>query len=432
MNCRNRRLRRALFAWPLTLTLVALLAPAAVRAQWVVSLDVDGALAVSEPQASEFGPGGSVGLGVYRAFTPWLLVGVRARGTLLTDGPAPTDVTLADRGAGGLATVGPSLRLRPLGVRGDGSGPFLEGSAGAALTGDLTRVSFEAGFGWLFGAGFIALGPTVRYLQILQPQGGLRESDARIVMIGLEGTLFDSTAPAERPRVVEDPDLDGDGIPNAADACPRVPEDRDGFEDADGCPDRDNDRDGIYDHVDQCRDVAEDIDGFEDADGCPDPDDDGDGILDGVDACPRDAEIVNGVEDEDGCPDEGLVTLVGDRVVLDDHVLFAFGEARVRSAARPVVRALARLVLAHPEWARVRIEGHADVRGSDAINQALTERRAENVREALVEAGVPAALLTAAGFGRSRPRDEGATAAAHARNRRVEFVVETVAPEAQP
>ena len=430
MNFRNRHLHSALFAS--LITLVAPFAPAAARAQWVVSLDVDGVLAVSEPEASEFGPGGSVGLGVYRAFTPWLLVGARARGTLLSDGPEPTDVTLANRGVGGLATVGPSLRVRPLAVLGDGSGPFLEGSAGAALTGNLARVSVEAGVGWLFGAGFVAIGPTVRYLQILQQQGGLRESDARIVMIGLEGTLFEAPAPVEPSRVVEDPDFDGDGILNADDACPRVPEDRDGFEDADGCPDRDNDRDGIYDADDRCRDVAEDVDGFEDADGCPDPDDDGDGILDGVDACPRDAEIVNGVEDEDGCPDEGLVTLVGDRVVLEDHVLFAFGDARVRSAARPVVRALARLVLNHPEWVRVRIEGHADVRGSDAVNQALTARRAEKVRDALVEAGVPAALLTAAGFGRSRPRDEGATDAAHARNRRVEFVVETVAPEAQP
>ena len=430
MNFRNRHLHSALFAS--LITLVAPFAPAAARAQWGVSLDVDGVLAVSEPEASEFGPGGSVGLGVYRAFTPWLLVGARARGTLLSDGPAPTDVTLANRGVGGLATVGPSLRVRPLAVLGDGSGPFLEGSAGAALTGNLARVSVEAGVGWLFGAGFVAIGPTVRYLQILQQQGGLRESDARIVMIGLEGTLFEAPAPVEPSRVVEDPDFDGDGILNADDACPRVPEDRDGFEDADGCPDRDNDRDGIYDADDRCRDVAEDVDGFEDADGCPDPDDDGDGILDGVDACPRDAEIVNGVEDEDGCPDEGLVTLVGDRVVLEDHVLFAFGDARVRSAARPVVRALARLVLNHPEWVRVRIEGHADVRGSDAVNQALTARRAEKVRDALVEAGVPAALLTAAGFGRSRPRDEGATDAAHARNRRVEFVVETVAPEAQP
>jgi OmpA-OmpF porin, OOP family len=142
---------------------------------------------------------------------------------------------------------------------------------------------------------------------------------------------------------------------------------------------------------------------------------------------------VNGIEDEDGCPDEGLVQLIGDRVVLEDHVLFALGEARVQTGARPIVRALAQLVLHHPEWVRVRVEGHADVRGTDELNLALTVRRAANVVRALVDAGVPATLLTSEGFGRSRPRDVGTSEAAHTRNRRVEFIVETApTPQGQP
>ena len=130
-------------------------------------------------------------------------------------------------------------------------------------------------------------------------------------------------------------DRDGDGIKDDVDKCPDDPEDYDGFEDEDGCPDPDNDKDGIPDEldacpnepgpasnhgcpehlihdrdgdgipddVDKCPDEPEDFDGFEDEDGCPDPDNDHDGIPDKVDLCPNDPEDFDGFEDEDGCPD---------------------------------------------------------------------------------------------------------------------------------
>ena len=66
------------------------------------------------------------------------------------------------------------------------------------------------------------------------------------------------------------PDADGDGIPDDADQCPNEPEDFDGFEDEDGCPDLDNDGDGIPDEVDVCPLDPEDFDGVQDEDGCPD------------------------------------------------------------------------------------------------------------------------------------------------------------------
>ena len=98
-------------------------------------------------------------------------------------------------------------------------------------------------------------------------------------------------------------DPDGDGITGKKDECPKVAEDFDGFEDADGCPDLDNDGDGIADADDRCPDQPEDKDGFEDGDGCPDLDNDGDGIADTDDGCPAEAEDKDGWEDEDGCPD---------------------------------------------------------------------------------------------------------------------------------
>jgi len=98
-------------------------------------------------------------------------------------------------------------------------------------------------------------------------------------------------------------DDDKDGIKNPEDRCPKDPEDRDGFEDTDGCPDPDNDRDGVDDSNDRCPNKAEDRDGYQDEDGCPDPDNDGDGILDAQDKCPNDPEDFDGIEDTDGCPD---------------------------------------------------------------------------------------------------------------------------------
>jgi OmpA-OmpF porin, OOP family len=100
-----------------------------------------------------------------------------------------------------------------------------------------------------------------------------------------------------------DPDNDGDRIPDGQDRCRDTPETVDGFQDADGCPDNDDDNDGVPDDEDRCRNGAEDRDGFQDADGCPDPDNDGDGIEDKRDTCPNGAEDVDGFKDADGCPD---------------------------------------------------------------------------------------------------------------------------------
>ena len=103
-----------------------------------------------------------------------------------------------------------------------------------------------------------------------------------------------------------DPDNDRDGILDEDDECPLIPEDKDGFQDEDGCPEgnvNDRDGDGILDNVDKCPDDPEDFDQFEDEDGCPDPDNDQDGILDVDDLCPNDPEDKDGFEDEDGCPD---------------------------------------------------------------------------------------------------------------------------------
>ena len=112
------------------------------------------------------------------------------------------------------------------------------------------------------------------------------------------------------PSAKQGDDRDGDGIKNDRDKCPDDPEDKDAFQDTDGCPDPDNDGDGFADASDRCPNESQ---GKRAAisvspKGCPDPDSDGDGILDFDDTCPRLPETKNGYQDEDGCPDDASLS----------------------------------------------------------------------------------------------------------------------------
>ncbi len=98
-------------------------------------------------------------------------------------------------------------------------------------------------------------------------------------------------------------DNDDDGVMDTDDKCPLVPEDEDGFEDDDGCPDLDNDKDGVPDTEDACPDEAGPRSGDPTKSGCPNRDRDDDGIPDATDKCPDEPEDKDGFEDDDGCPD---------------------------------------------------------------------------------------------------------------------------------
>jgi outer membrane protein OmpA-like peptidoglycan-associated protein len=94
-------------------------------------------------------------------------------------------------------------------------------------------------------------------------------------------------------------DRDDDGILDEVDACPDQPEDKDLFEDEDGCPDPDNDKDSVLDPLDKCPNTP----GPKENDGCPYGDRDGDGINDKADVCPDAPEDIDGDRDADGRPD---------------------------------------------------------------------------------------------------------------------------------
>ena len=69
------------------------------------------------------------------------------------------------------------------------------------------------------------------------------------------------------------------------------------------------------------------------------------------------------------------------------------------------------------------IEGHCDERGTEEYNRALGDRRAGSLREALAHNGVDAQRITTISYGKDRPVDKGTSEAAHARNRRGEFIL---------
>jgi outer membrane protein OmpA-like peptidoglycan-associated protein len=169
---------------------------------------------------------------------------------------------------------------------------------------------------------------------------------------------------------------------------------------------------------------AEDLDGFEDENGCPDPDNDKDGLLDGVDKCPNEAEVFNGVDDADGCPDAGgpTATVTDTGVQILERIEFDTNKARIRRKSYAILDAVVGALNAHATI-RVRIEGHTDDKAAADFNQTLSERRAEAVKAYLVNKGIAADRLETIGYGETRPRAEGHSAAARTTNRRVEFVI---------
>jgi outer membrane protein OmpA-like peptidoglycan-associated protein len=222
-----------------------------------------------------------------------------------------------------------------------------------------------------------------------------------------------------------DPDNDRDGIPDKTDKCPNHPEDRDNYEDADGCPDPDNDQDGVPDTADKCPLEPEDHDGFQDEDGCPDNDNDGDRIVDVKDKCPNQPEDYDGDRDDDGCPDVKkykLVVVTAKKIELKQKVYFATARTRILPRSFALLDEVAK-VLKDRAKIHVRIEGHTDSRGSARYNRRLSDGRAKSVRRYLIRKGIDAARMIAVGLGEDKPIATNRTRAGRAMNRRVEFVI---------
>ncbi|HEX6791931.1 MAG TPA: OmpA family protein [Candidatus Krumholzibacteria bacterium] len=279
-------------------------------------------------------------------------------------------------------------------------------------------------------------------------------------------------------------DTDRDGVPDNRDGCVDQAEDKDGFQDTDGCPDLDNDHDGVQDANDKCADLGEDVDGFQDEDGCPDLDNDQDGIQDVSDKCPNEPEDFDGDQDTDGCPDlvkdsdndglpddldrcplqaedidgyqddDGCPDLDNDLDGIPDEqdkcptqpetfngvddadgcpdakeigkqfvlrgINFESGRADLTPDSHTVLDQVIASLNAYPE-ARLEIRGHTDAQGPANFNLQLSQKRAESVRQYLIKGGIDPSRVTAVGIGEDEPMASNATAEGRALNRRIEF-----------
>ena len=182
---------------------------------------------------------------------------------------------------------------------------------------------------------------------------------------------------------------------------------------------KDRDGDGIPDNVDRCPDQPEDKDGFQDEDGCPDPDNDGDGIPDTLDKCPNEPETFNNYQDADGCPDE-VPAAVKKFTGVIQGINFKTGSAEILAGSYAILDRAVKVLQDYPE-VNLEISGHTDNRGKADYNLDLSQRRADSVKTYFVQRGIASARLQAIGYGLTRPIADNKSQSGRATNRRTEF-----------
>lgn len=236
-------------------------------------------------------------------------------------------------------------------------GGWVEGVAGGGLTGSDLVPAVEAGAGWSFEAGRVDIGPSVRFVRVMSQDNMDTFGTADLLLVGVD-VVFGR----ERKHV---PLRQHYPAPRpVAEPAPVVK--------------LELDRESIVEHEPSC------------------------------------------AQQLDGCPIAHDIKIENDRIILDERVLFDFNRARVRSGGKALIATIAKMWSEHPDWTRLTIEGHACEIGTDDYNQTLSERRAANVRAALLAHGFSQDRVDSIGFGRSQPRHPGV----HDKNRRVEFVIE--------
>jgi OOP family OmpA-OmpF porin len=214
-------------------------------------------------------------------------------------------------------------------------------------------------------------------------------------------------------------DSDGDGVFDGLDKCADTP--KGAKVDATGCP-MDSDGDGVFDGLDQCADTPHGA--KVDAKGCP-TDSDGDGVFDGLDKCP---DTPAGAKvDRDGCPievTEKETELLDTGMIRLNNVNFATGKADLLPEDSPTLDVVGQVMLKWPQL-QIEIGGHTDNRGGAALNQRLSEARANSVLKYLLDKfpTLGAGQFTAKGYGLTRPLVPNTNDLNRAKNRRVEFTV---------
>ena len=216
-------------------------------------------------------------------------------------------------------------------------------------------------------------------------------------------------APVEPVNVVP-ADTDGDGVVDANDRCPNTPA---GWEvSVDGCP-LDTDRDRVPNSIDECPNTPSGMQVG--ANGCP-LDEDKDGVTDAKDKCPGTA--VNVIVDDKGCA-KTTTKEVKEAIKEEINIVFDSSKSIIKPEFKGEVAKISDLAKANGN-AFITIEGHTDASGNPAKNKVLSQERATAVMNMLIsDYGIPAARVTAIGFGSSKPVADNTTADGKAKNRRV-------------
>jgi len=173
----------------------------------------------------------------------------------------------------------------------------------------------------------------------------------------------------------------------------------------------DSDRDGVLDGLDECPLTPEGT--AVNARGCPvdvGNDEDADGVPNDADACPGTQQGLR--VDARGCAIPQNIVLRG--------VNFENDSARLTVEAKRLLDDSA-TTLKNQANLKALVAGHTDSNGADAYNQALSQERAQSVRQYLISKGVEGSRLTAEGFGETQPLASNDDASGRASNRRVEF-----------
>jgi len=224
----------------------------------------------------------------------------------------------------------------------------------------------------------------------------------------------------EAVQETRNPDTDGDGLCDpwiseeglgekyagtctGFDNCPEEPEDFDGFQDDDGCPDADNDRDGLCDPWVEAKGMLSQYAH----------------ICKGVDLCPEQAETLNSYKDDDGCPDE--VPQPPKKVFVLEGVNFESGKSTITQDSYVSLMKVVDIMETFPE-STFDIVGHTDNIGSKDKNMTLSADRANAVKNFLVEKGIAESRMTTQGLGDTKPVASNKTPEGRAQNRRIEFI----------
>ncbi len=205
-------------------------------------------------------------------------------------------------------------------------------------------------------------------------------------------------------------DSDDDGVPDAYDNCPDTPPEAIGLIDIRGCS-IDSDADGIPDYRDACPDNRQGA--LVNPDGCP-RDSDGDGIPDGLDDCPGTASGL--AVDKFGCVD---VSSLKEKIILD--INYADGSFEIDYKTRPLLDSLARILRQAPQ-VKIEINAYTDESGPYDANRILSQKRANRVRDYLVEQGIASDRMNPEGRGESNFVASNDTERGRQKNRRVELV----------